>query len=69
MADSPSRVGFLCDGQLSSEQEAALRWLRGTEATVEERTDAIEYLMELAEQRGTETKFISTDFEKGEQLY
>ena len=35
MADSPSRVGFLCDGQLSSEQEAALRWLRGTEATVE----------------------------------
>jgi peptide chain release factor subunit 1 len=41
----------------------------GTEAQVEERTDAIEYLMELAEQRGTETKFISTDFEKGEQLY
>ena len=24
--------------------------------------------MTLAEQRGTETKFISTDFEKGEQL-
>ncbi|WP_152043308.1 peptide chain release factor aRF-1 [Salinigranum salinum] len=41
----------------------------GTEAEVVERTDAIEYLMELAEQRGTETKFISTDFEKGEQLY
>ena len=41
----------------------------GTEAEVKERTDAIEYLMELAEQRGTETKFISTDFEKGEQLY
>jgi peptide chain release factor subunit 1 len=41
----------------------------GTEAEVTERTDAIEYLMELAEQRGTETKFISTDFEKGEQLY
>jgi peptide chain release factor subunit 1 len=41
----------------------------GTEADVEERTDAIEYLMELAEQRGTETKFISTDFEKGEQLH
>ncbi|PSP79110.1 peptide chain release factor 1 [Halobacteriales archaeon QS_1_68_20] len=33
-----------------------------------ERVDAIEHLMELAEQRGTETKFISTDFEKGEQL-
>ncbi|WP_136603171.1 peptide chain release factor aRF-1 [Salinigranum halophilum] len=41
----------------------------GAEAEVKERTDAIEYLMELAEQRGTETKFISTDFEKGEQLY
>jgi peptide chain release factor subunit 1 len=41
----------------------------GTEAEVEDRTDAIEYLMELAEQRGTETKFISTDFEKGEQLH
>jgi peptide chain release factor subunit 1 len=40
----------------------------GTEAEATERTDAIEYLMELAEQRGTETKFISTDFEKGEQL-
>jgi peptide chain release factor subunit 1 len=24
--------------------------------------------MELADQRGSETKFISTDFEKGEQL-
>jgi len=33
-----------------------------------DRQDAIEHLMELAEQRGTETKFISTDFEKGEQL-
>jgi peptide chain release factor subunit 1 len=41
----------------------------GAEAEVTERTDAIEYLMALAEQRGTETKFISTDFEKGEQLY
>ncbi|MFW5949518.1 MAG: peptide chain release factor 1, partial [Halolamina sp.] len=26
------------------------------------------HLMEIADQRGTETKFISTDFEKGEQL-
>jgi peptide chain release factor subunit 1 len=33
-----------------------------------EREDAIDHLMELAEQRGTETQFISTDFEKGEQL-
>ncbi|MCU4719232.1 peptide chain release factor aRF-1 [Halapricum hydrolyticum] len=33
-----------------------------------EREDAIEHLMELADQRGTETVFVSTDFEKGEQL-
>jgi peptide chain release factor subunit 1 len=32
------------------------------------REDAIDHLMELADQRGTETMFISTDFEKGEQL-
>jgi len=38
--------------------------------TVEEgeREDAIDHLMEIADQRGTETIFISTDFEKGEQL-
>ncbi|WP_435155880.1 peptide chain release factor aRF-1 [Haladaptatus sp. DFWS20] len=40
----------------------------GSEAEMVEREDAIEYLMTIAEQRGTETKFISTDFEKGEQL-
>ncbi|MCU4927068.1 peptide chain release factor aRF-1 [Halobacteria archaeon AArc-dxtr1] len=34
-----------------------------------EREDAIEHLIDIAEQRGTETDFISTDFEKGEQLY
>jgi peptide chain release factor subunit 1 len=33
-----------------------------------EREDAIDHLMELAGQRGTETMFVSTDFEKGEQL-
>jgi peptide chain release factor subunit 1 len=33
-----------------------------------EREDAIDHLMELADQRGTETHFVSTDFEKGEQL-
>ncbi|WP_254761783.1 peptide chain release factor aRF-1 [Natrinema marinum] len=38
------------------------------EATEEDREDAIDHLIEIAEQRGTETKFISTDFEKGEQL-
>ncbi len=40
----------------------------GEEAEVVEREDIIEHLMSIAEQRGTETKFISTDFEKGEQL-
>ena len=33
-----------------------------------EREDAIEHLMAIAASRGTETKFISEDFEKGEQL-
>jgi peptide chain release factor subunit 1 len=33
-----------------------------------EREDAIDHLIELADQRGTETYFVSTDFEKGEQL-
>jgi peptide chain release factor subunit 1 len=33
-----------------------------------EREDVIDHLIEIANQRGTETKFISTDFEKGEQL-
>ncbi|GAB6860584.1 peptide chain release factor aRF-1 [Haloplanus litoreus] len=41
----------------------------GSEAEIQDREDVIEHLMTIAEQRGTETKFISTDFEKGEQLY
>ena len=40
----------------------------GAEAEVTEREDAIDHLIDIAEQRGTETKFVSTDFEKGEQL-
>jgi peptide chain release factor subunit 1 len=40
----------------------------GEPGEVVEREDVIEHLMNIAEQRGTETKFISTDFEKGEQL-
>ncbi len=32
------------------------------------REDVIDHLMAIADQRGTETVFISTDFEKGEQL-
>jgi peptide chain release factor subunit 1 len=41
----------------------------GSEAELLEREDVIDHLIELADERGTETKFISTDFEKGEQLY
>ncbi|MEM4780024.1 MAG: peptide chain release factor aRF-1 [Halalkalicoccus sp.] len=41
----------------------------GSEAELKEREDVIEHLIAIAEQRGTEPKFISTDFEKGEQLY
>lgn len=40
----------------------------GEEATEVDREDAIDHLMSIADQRGTETHFISTDFEKGEQL-
>jgi peptide chain release factor subunit 1 len=40
----------------------------GEPAAEHEREDAIEHLINIAEQRGTETAFISTDFEKGEQL-
>ena len=41
----------------------------GADAAVVEREDAIDHLIGIAEQRGTEVKFISSDFEKGEQLY
>jgi peptide chain release factor subunit 1 len=40
----------------------------GSEPESVEREDVIEHLMNIADQRGTETKFISTDFEQGEQL-
>jgi peptide chain release factor subunit 1 len=40
----------------------------GQDAEDVEREDVIEHLMAIADQRGTDTKFISTDFEKGEQL-
>ncbi|MFC7113862.1 peptide chain release factor aRF-1 [Natronoarchaeum sp. GCM10025703] len=38
------------------------------DAEAGEREDAIDHLIDIAEQRGTETTFISSDFEKGEQL-
>ena len=40
----------------------------GTVLEEGEREDAIDHLMEIADQRGSETVFVSTDFEKGEQL-
>ena len=40
----------------------------GEEAEPGEREDVVEYLMNIADQRGTETKFISTDFDKGDQF-
>ncbi len=40
----------------------------GEPAEPADREDAIDHLMKIADQRGTETVFVSTDFEKGEQL-
>ncbi len=40
----------------------------GKPVEVAEREDVIDHLMAIADQRGTETVFVSTDFEKGEQL-
>jgi len=40
----------------------------GEQLEATEREDVIDHLMDIADQRGTETVFISTDFEKGEQL-
>ncbi|WP_224332968.1 peptide chain release factor aRF-1 [Haloprofundus halobius] len=68
-------VVFDCDGQEEYEVIDARHstptheCTDGSEAEMVEREDVIEHLMEIADQRGTETKFISTDFEKGEQLY
>lgn len=39
-----------------------------SEVEIAERKDAVDYLAELAEQRGTDVKFISADFEQGDQL-
>ena len=43
--------------------------VRTVTADVVDREDVIDHLIGIAEQRGTEVKFISSDFEKGEQLY
>ena len=41
----------------------------GASVEAADREDVIDHLIEIADQRGTEPAFISTDFEKGEQLY
>jgi peptide chain release factor subunit 1 len=67
-------VTYDCDGRTEYElvdnraDTPAYACDDGSEAEVVEREDAIDHLMELADRRGTEAKFISTDFEKGEQL-
>ncbi len=40
----------------------------GSSIEVLTRDDAIDYLIEIAEERGTDVSFISSDFERGEQL-
>lgn len=40
----------------------------GTDIAETERADVIEHLIDIAEDRGTEVVFISSDFERGEQL-
>ncbi|MFB6146321.1 MAG: peptide chain release factor aRF-1 [Halobacteriaceae archaeon] len=40
----------------------------GDPAEAQVREDVVDHLTDIADQRGTETKFIPTDFEKGEQL-
>jgi peptide chain release factor subunit 1 len=63
-----------CDGREqvefvdTTEQPDELDCPSGETVTEWEREDAIDHLMNIADQRGTETLFISTDFEKGEQL-
>ena len=55
---------------LNSDESAGEHSCSRCGETVEdgEREDAIDHLMEIADQRGTETVFVSTDFEKGDQL-
>jgi len=58
----------LLDSQNGTPDHDCTRCGETVDADDGEREDAIDHLMELADQRGTETVFISTDFEKGEQL-
>jgi peptide chain release factor subunit 1 len=58
----------LLDSRKSTPEHTCSECGRTVAADEADREDAVEHLMNLAEQRGTGTKFISTDFEKGEQL-
>nr|WP_276278420.1 peptide chain release factor aRF-1 [Halomicroarcula sp. SYNS111] len=58
----------LVDANASTGDHDCTRCTATVPAEEGKREDAIDHLMELADQRGTETVFISTDFEKGEQL-
>jgi peptide chain release factor subunit 1 len=58
----------MVDREATTAEHSCSRCDATVPAEAAEREDAIDHLMELAGQRGTETLFISTDFEKGEQL-
>ncbi|MFC6974582.1 peptide chain release factor aRF-1 [Halomicroarcula sp. GCM10025709] len=58
----------LVNSNADTEAHDCTRCSATVDAADAEREDAIDHLMELADQRGSETVFVSTDFEKGEQL-
>ena len=58
----------LLDSRNSTPDHTCSECSETVDAEAGEREDAIDHLINIAEQRGTETTFISSDFEKGEQL-
>jgi peptide chain release factor subunit 1 len=58
----------MLDRRKSTPDHECSRCGEAVSADEAEREDAIDHLMDIADQRGTETLFISTDFEKGDQL-
>ena len=58
----------LIDRTKSTPDHTCSRCGEEIDAEAGEREDAIDHLMDIADNRGTETIFVSTDFEKGEQL-
>jgi len=57
----------MLDRRKSTPDHECSRCGEAVSADEAEREDAIDHLMDIADQRGTETLFISTDFEKGDQ--